>query len=431
MNFREGNEAAVLNGFSVCTEPLTLRVAPRAMAPYSLPREALIFQPSDAARVVRFSDGDSERMVFCNTPLEPEEQQWLHDCRKEAARRGIALWPSLTVAAGRYLGNVRGDVHRALESLQATQSWRADFWRQGPVTDELIWEDMKLGIIYFSGRDSSMRPALVIRPGRIPVHLAGEAHRFNRMVAFCNEYFLRYMVVPGKVESYCVVVDLQGASLSQFQYSAIKKIAPVFVNQDAGRVSRFYVCNLPLAVRPLTGLVNSLMTVRQRQKLVFVTDPKALRKDFALHQLEEDLGGSRPPITEFLPFPLLPGPFEAGSTAGPDEDAIANVHEVTTEASARGRLWDPSLGYAENTGLEFATTPHAAGLLEACGVAPVEPAQGCQTWGPTASAADAPSAAIPQRGPVEVDDEVVAPNSVFSCSCRIFPQKPVRVSLSC
>ena len=36
-------------------------------------------------------------------------------------------------------------------------------------------------------------------------------------------------------------------------------------------------------------------------------DVSQLKEDFALNQLEEDLGGTRPLDTKFFPFPLPPG----------------------------------------------------------------------------------------------------------------------------
>lgn len=241
---------------------------------------------------------------------------------------------------------------------------------------------------------------------------------------------MRYMIVPGRVESVCIIADLKGLSLSQVQYASLMEIKPVLVNQHAGRVFRFYVCNMPILVRSLSGLVQSLMTERQRQKMVFVRDPALMRKDFALHQLEEDLGGSRQLATEFLPFPLPPGPFEAGSSAEPYADAVANCHEVLTDSGARGHLWDPCLSHSENCRLEFATTSQAVGLLKEIGVSPTDASTTKSTsmaWTACAEgripAAEerqqVPSVFFEERGPLVEDAQEIAPAGLFSCTCRV------------
>merc|ERR1719265_2408778 len=108
-----------------------------------------------------------------------------------------------------------------------------------------------------------------------------------------------------------------------------------------GRVYKFYVCNMSWMLSAIAGTASAILTDRQKQKLVFVKDVKELRESFALHQLEEDLGGSRAPCTTFFPFPLLPGPFTAGYEGGPRQDAVPGCAEALPEETYMGKLWDP------------------------------------------------------------------------------------------
>eukprot|EP00932_Pfiesteria_piscicida_P003691 SRR837773.13598.p1 GENE.SRR837773.13598~~SRR837773.13598.p1 ORF type:complete len:232 (-),score=12.26 SRR837773.13598:483-1178(-) len=116
----------------------------------------------------------------------------------------------------------------------------------------------------------------------------------------------------------------------------------------------------------IAGMVKSLLTDRQKQKLIVLRDVKELRKFFALHQLEEDLGGSRPSFSEFYPFPLQPGPFESGYAGGADLAAVPHVHKALTADAAIGRLWDPEKSWEDNVCIEF--SPEAEPILERCGV---------------------------------------------------------------
>merc|ERR1719464_1433711 len=124
-------------------------------------------------------------------------------------------------------------------------------------------------------------------------------------------------------------------------------------NHYVGRVFKFYMCNVPSAVNMMAGIVKGWLTDRQKQKLFILEDVRQLRSEFALHQLEEDLGGSRPRITEFFPFPLQAGPFEAGFSEGPDKASPPGVHEVLCEDAAIGCLWERGESAALNAKLEL------------------------------------------------------------------------------
>ncbi|CAE8585793.1 unnamed protein product, partial [Polarella glacialis] len=128
----------------------------------------------------------------------------------EARAQGVALLPSVAAAATRYLSHARGDHKRALKLMEETQEWRLSYF-QRPLTGASLAEDLKLGIVYFTGFDKALRPVLVFRASRLPSawHRERRYDKVIRVLLFCLEYFLRYMVVPGKIESLNVLVDLQ------------------------------------------------------------------------------------------------------------------------------------------------------------------------------------------------------------------------------
>ena len=293
------------NGFPSLPDQHTIDVQAQHIAPFSLPEECFTYRPAPGAIVLSFKNGDSERMISCNTRLSMKELSMLRSLQERVAREKKSFLPSVSVAAVRYLGDHHFDVEGALQHMMNTQSWRLKYFPQ-PLQDMDLVEDFRKGFIYFCGRDNGLRPALVMRAGRAPGGIQSE--QFGRLFVFCMEYFLRFMMVPGRVENIVVLIDLKDLSYSQIpSVSALMELKEVLTKQDAGRVYRFYVCNLPFIVRALLGVVQAAMTERQRQKMRFVTDVASLREDFALHQLEEDLGGVRPLERVFLPFPLPPG----------------------------------------------------------------------------------------------------------------------------
>jgi len=363
--------AGLVNGFRAVPELEAFECDEGSIAPFTLPVEALTFEPTAEMVVTTFRNGDRERKIHCNIELERDEQEQLYALQREAAAQGAKFFPSISAMATRYLSHARSDHKKALRLMQATQEWRRKYFQDGPIRQCEVEEDLKHGIVYFCGRDAALRPALVVRGNRIPQQWYKEksVHKLIRVLIFSMEYMQRYMLVPGRVESLTVVVDLQGLGLSQVPISALGEVYKVMSHHYIGRVHRFYVCNLPTSLSMISGMAKSLLTDRQRQKLVVLGDVKELLRDFAPGQLEADLGGCRPKFAAFFPYPLTDGPFASGEPALPASSrsrSVPDVHRLLSRAGSRGRLWDPRRSRRDNLKLEYC--PRAADVLERCGL---------------------------------------------------------------
>lgn len=137
-----------------------------------------------------------------------------------------------------------------------------------------------------------------------------------RMLVFCLEYMVRYMAYPGKIETSTIMPDLVGVSTSQIPVGPLREVIKVLSAHYIYRVHKFYLCNIPSMLRRMSGMGTRLLNERQVQKLFFVDDAEEVLVDFALHQVEKDLGGKRPVVTEFFPFPLLAGPCACAQLLG-------------------------------------------------------------------------------------------------------------------
>jgi hypothetical protein len=320
--------------------------------------EALTYEPSPATVITPFKNGDQERMIHCNTELQEGELERLQLLQLEARAQSAEFFPSVTSMATRFLSRARNDQKKAFRLMMETQQWREQYFRDGPVTDVAIEEDSRHGIVYFTGRDSKLRPAIVVRAKRIPQQWYKEKRvdKLLRLIIFCMEYFLRYLVVPGRVENLSVITDLQGLGLAQVPLSALNEVHKVLGVHYIGRVSKFYVCNVSPSLYAIAGMAKAMLTDRQKHKIMVLNNPSELRNDFSLHQLEDDLGGTRQNIeigTSFLPFPIVAGPFEAGFDGGPNVEAVPNAHELLTTEGAIGRLWNPKMSREVNLILEL------------------------------------------------------------------------------
>lgn len=420
------------------------------VAPFSLPAEALWHVPTDAEIICNFANGDSERRIHNNIRLGKNECTLITTMQEEAKQQGLFFYPSVSAMASRFLSRSRKDAKKAVKLMKETQDWRASYFGKGPIREESVSEDLKRGIIYFSGRDKFLRPTIIVRAARIPKSWKQDngIDKLIRILVFCTEYMLRYMIVPGRVECNNIIVDLKGISAGEVPFTALKQVYAVMSQHYIGRVYTFYIVNPSSTLSLIAGAAKAILTDRQKQKLNFV-EVKELKKSFALHQLETDLGGQRPLLQvcdaqdggQFFPFPLQAGPFAAGYAKGASPDALENVSRCLTREGARGRVWNSDLSEHENTRLDY-NCEEAVKVYQACNrPLPPELLEYAQAMAkvptePTAQDEVAPALSLAERtpgaGPGEErsDEEDARKSSVASEGTRFDSQAQLVVETS-
>merc|ERR1711933_131363 len=108
--------------------------------------------------------------------------------------------------------------------------------------------------------------------------------RLVRLLVFCIEYMMKYMLLPGRVEGGVVIADMSGLSTTQLPFGPISSILTVMASHYVNRIFKFYAINLPTALKMAAQLGMRFLTPRQRQKLHIVKDVEELKNEFALHQ---------------------------------------------------------------------------------------------------------------------------------------------------
>lgn len=112
--------------------------------------------------------------------------------------------------------------------------------------------------MYVSGRDKHFRPLMIytarlIEPGTKVIDPYFEA------IVYLQEEILRNMFIPGQVESWNVIYDLSGLSLSDLPLSNLKKILERISLNYGGRLFRLWVLNAPSGVSTTWKLVSTVL----------------------------------------------------------------------------------------------------------------------------------------------------------------------------
>lgn len=328
-------------------------------APHSedlLPEEVILFEPGPEEL---FADGvipaqdvttPAVRFIFMNTPLTKVESDALATLRSEWKRHAHAFGDSqetsyedlpefVRLNALRILQFRKFDVSKSLDLFTTCYQERV---RRLPLTEADVLEDLSAGAMYWHGRDRKCRPCLVIRAERMG-KMIKEKERCIKLVLFVLEYGIRYAMVPGRIENWVVLIDLNNASsiVSLWQLPSIaataKAIATTLECVYCCRMVFVKLLNMPSL---LAKVVNGVIPAEKKKKVSVVEDCKTdLVRYFEPHQLEARYGGTQPDLSpeQTYPFHFYANCTGRGSTATISETTPSNkADKMATNSSTKG-----------------------------------------------------------------------------------------------
>jgi len=352
-----------------------------AHSAWLLPPEVLLHAPSNE-EIIHASKGAAgqvsagARNIFLNTPLMQNEIEALQQLHLAMPNPDSPKYFSMNCL--RMLHQCKFDIPKTVSMAQNVFEKRA---ANLPVSEAEVLPDLRSGFMYWHGRDLQCRPCLVIRLERL-ADIVKSPDRAMRLVTFVLEYALRYVLVPGRVECWGVVLDLQNALkvVSIFQVASLAATAQTL--SDA--LEKVYCCrlawmkivNMPLCGM-LSGLVNAAIPAEKKHKVNVASDATSLRDHFALNQLEECYGGNAPNLSpeETYPFHFFPDATlqkllpRSQHTCAPCHLHLGDVWDTAAE---RMKEWLPRA--------EMASLPPAAALALSKLTRPVRPCCDMDHW---------------------------------------------------
>lgn len=325
-----------------------------AHSSHLLPAEVLLFEPTVEDIFSKSVRGKrSTRHIFLNQPLTDIEVSSLAELRGEwEALTGDPELPDFAgVQALRLLQHVNFSIPRALQLIQMIRTERVG---RLPLTEESVLEDLRSGFMYLHGRDRRCRPCVVIRLARMG-EMQADMERAVRLVIFVLEYAIRYAMVPGRVENWVVVLDLENVmqTVSMLHLSSHAKLGlalgKLLETVYCERMVWMMIVNLP-GNKVIGRLIESLIPAEKKAKVKFPTNiAAAMRRHFEPGQLEARYGGTAPDLApeEAYPFRFFPnarGPPAASLRAAPKPPSASSGgtswHALCDRSFHTGTLWD-------------------------------------------------------------------------------------------
>jgi hypothetical protein len=323
-----------------------------------------------------------KRLIFLNTKLTDTEQAGLatlHRALEEETRvtkSGDSAFPLYArLHALRILQQAKFDKEKALDIMMTHLNMRVKCF---PIAEIDVLADLRKGLMYWHGRDRKGRPCLVWPLQRMD---GFTKERAIKLVLFVLEYAIRFALVPGRVENWILIVDLENVGLghSNSANRAIAKNIGILLEQVyCGRNFRTYIVSLPWVLK---SIVNTFIPAEKKDKVKFIGKEECaaeLGTLFEPHQLEKNFGGTAPNMTpeETYPFRFFPN-----CTGSPSVSSDASLHMFTDRQFHEGALWDDKSAENWRENMQGQSlTPAAVKELEGMGVKNLKACKDMQRW---------------------------------------------------
>lgn len=191
-----------------------------------------------------------------------------------------------------------------------------------PIEFQDVRAALALGFLYFHGRDHRCRPLLTIRIGRSGP-LWGQPDLVKLVFLYCMEFALRYLLVPGRVENWSVLIDCAGVENLPSLWKGkdlAHAIATALGKVYSGRMAWTKIVNFPrgFAYRALKLFVEGIISALGKSDKVSISsscDGVDLADKVELGQLEAAFGGTAPDLAPEDTFPFRMFSLPEGYTA--------------------------------------------------------------------------------------------------------------------
>lgn len=252
----------------------------------------------------------------------------------------------------RFLQTGKFDFKSTFENIKKYVSWRIE---HVPPKLSSLWEQLiNSGFMYVHGRDKFFRPMVILNPTallpfkKMGFDLIGD--EIIKWSIFIIEYVINNLFLPGKIENYSIIVDVNKLGVTEIPKSTLGKIIDCLSKGYRYRSKRMYVLNTTFSIKLAWKVIESFMSVNMKNKMVMTdknTD-KELLEAFHPSQLEEKFGGNAPNCTKFWP------PWVPSDEFGHDEKYLEPQINTKSDYQQEFRnRWSRDVTYKEMSEMEI------------------------------------------------------------------------------
>lgn len=161
----------------------------------------------------------------------------------------------------RYLQAEKFDYEKSMVAIFEHFEWLGKTFPMDPEAPQSHkWYRLaNIGFLYVCKRDKKGRPVIVMNVEKI---IQNDSIDLNDLLNYCNYFFtfcIQKLMVPGLVETWIIIVDLNNVGATSIPLSKVKAIIDNGSKNFRGRMFRQYTINASWLVRKAFGGVSSFL----------------------------------------------------------------------------------------------------------------------------------------------------------------------------
>lgn len=208
----------------------------------------------------------------------------------------------------RLLAAEKYDHSKALHHIIEHSTWLRQTY---PVSFSFIGDILKSGFLYVSGRDYKYRPVVILNVRKI-VDVEYPIDVINASTAFFCDFVVKKLLIPGKVENWIMLIDLNDVGMTSLPVKKVQAIVGMTQKHFGGRLFRQFCVNMGFMMRKSSSIFLNFVDDITQQKISVhneKTYKEELQKLIPPACLEQKYGGQRPNIESgfFPPDVRMPG----------------------------------------------------------------------------------------------------------------------------
>ena len=236
------------------------------------------------------------RRIFINVPFLDIEYTWLEKYKDIIAKHPENKLPEfwndgLNLA---YIYSTECNLDKAYKRMIDYFKWIKNFFPLNMQPEDKCVKVLNSGFLYVFGRDHQFRPLLICQPYILQkcLDLYSDTDITNAAIFIC-QYMANYMLIPGQIENWIMIVNMEGTSVLNIPDS-VKKMITYLSDYFIARLYRCYILGLNAFLRILYKIICAFVERTTVEKVVILEnkdDPKK-NQDINPENLEEKFGGT-------------------------------------------------------------------------------------------------------------------------------------------
>ena len=259
----------------------------------ALPTEEMYryFPPKEEVITIDKSDPKNNyRYIFNGQQKTQFEQQKFYQLKEYESRNGIIDYPPTWLESDtmRLLQASEFDIKKAYITIKENIEWLNTIPKD--INDKII-HLLNSGFLYVHGRDRHFRPIIIVAVKMVKV-IISQNYTFDdisRAIIYLTNYAIKYLLIPGQIENWIVIVDFDNVGLSDI--GEFKKILST-LSKHRGRVFKNYFVNITGLIK--ISIKTAVKVFSSVAKKLIILGPNELNKTQEIispENIEKKYGG--------------------------------------------------------------------------------------------------------------------------------------------